>query len=905
MGKRIKKQWQRYRVWLLASLTAFLCVVLPVIVTNPIQGSAIAQTPLQQGRTFYQSGQYAAAIQVLQQAVVDYQAQGDDLQQAIALSNLSLSHQQLGQWPEAEQAITSSLALLQSLSPEMPNLASALAQALTVQGRLQLTTGQAQLALETFNQVGDLYQQLNDPVDLATSQINQAQALLDLGFYPRAREALNAAVALLQTQPDSTAKALALRSLGDIQRAQYELEESQQSLEESLAIATRLDLPELQAEAQLSLANTLRSVASEQRRLNALQSEIDATMLKTLQLYKQAAFTTTSDMTRVRALLNQLSFLISLERWSAAETLAPLLQPQLEQLPNTRTTIYQQIDYANHLMRLNQELTTPDGETPFEWTVISDRLTTAYQQAEALNDQRAKVYALGSLGTVYEQTNQFDRASELTEQALVSSESVNAPEIAYRWQWQLGRLRRGQNDRAAAIAAYESTLTSLNTLRDDLAKSNPNSQFSFRDSIEPIHRQFVDLLLSTSDANQMDLEKAREAIESLQLSELDNFFREACTTARKVQIEQIDTQAAVIYPILLEDRLEVILSLPNSDAQMGTSTNQVTPSTADDAQAVVAQPASDAPQLNLRRHTITGQSRQDIENQALTLLDYLKQEDSNTFAQDLSQQFYTWLVRPFEADLEAHSIQTLVFVPDGTLRNIPMSVLSDGDSYLIQKYQVVTTPGLQLLESQPLEPENLSVLIAGISEPIEAFSALKNVPKEIEAISSKVSSRVFLNADFTKEAFQTAVNDVPAPVVHLATHGVFSSQEDSTYLLTSDGRIYIDDLSQLIQTSDVSRRRPIDLLVLSACETAAGDNRASLGLAGVAIRSGARSTMASLWKVDDASMAELLGQFYQELVESKVTKAEALRRAQLLLIENEQFNSPYFWSPLILIGSWL
>lgn len=902
MGKRIKIQWRRYRVWLLASLTVF-CVVLPVMVTNPIQGRAIAQTPLQQGRALYQAGQYTEAIQVLQQAVVDYQAQADDLQQAIALSNLSLSHQQLGQWPEAEQAINSSLSLLQSLPPETPSLASALAQALTVQGRLQLTTGQAQLALDTFNQVSEVQQQLNDPVGFATSQINQAQALQELDFYPRANEALNAAIALLQTQPDSVTKALAFRSLADLQRTQYELEESQQSLEESLAIATRLNLPNLQAEAQLSLANTLRSVVSEQRRVNALQSDIDATILKTLQLYKQAAFTTTSDMTRVQALLNQLSFLISLERWDAAATLAPLLQPQLEQLSNTRTTIYQQIDYANHLMRLNQELTTPDGKTPFEWTVISDRLTTGYQQAEALNDQRAKVYALGSLGTIYEQTNQFDRASKLTEQALMSSESINAPEIAYRWQWQMGRIRRGQNDRAAAIAAYEATLGSLGTLRDDLAKSSPDNQFSFRESIEPIHRQFVDLLLST-DPTQEDLQKARQAIESLQLSELDNFFREACTMAREVEIEQIDTQAAVIYPILLEDRLEVILSLPNSDAQVETSTNQVTPSTADDAQAMVAQPA-DATQLNLRRHTILEQGRQDIENQALTLLDYLKQENLNTFAQDLSQQFYTWLVQPFEADLQAHSIQTLVFVLDGALRNIPMSVLSDGDSYLIQKYQLVTTPGLQLLESRPLEPENLSVLIAGISEPIEAFSPLKNVLKEIETISNKIPSRVFLNSDFTKEAFQTAVNDVPAPVVHLATHGVFSSQEDSTYLLTADGRIYIDDLSQLIQTTDVSRRRPIDLLVLSACETAAGDNRASLGLAGVAIRSGARSTMASLWKVDDESMAELIGQFYQELNDSKVTKAEALRRAQLSLIGSEQFNAPYFWSPMVLIGSWL
>ncbi|NJN88720.1 MAG: CHAT domain-containing protein, partial [Leptolyngbyaceae cyanobacterium SL_7_1] len=95
------------------------------------------------------------------------------------------------------------------------------------------------------------------------------------------------------------------------------------------------------------------------------------------------------------------------------------------------------------------------------------------------------------------------------------------------------------------------------------------------------------------------------------------------------------------------------------------------------------------------------------------------------------------------------------------------------------------------------------------------------------------------------------------------------------------------------------------LLVLSACQTAEGDNRAALGLAGIAVRAGARSTVATLWQLSDDAAPRLMEQFYQELVTPGVTKAEALRRAQLALLNDPQFERPYFWSPLVLVGNWL
>ncbi len=146
-------------------------------------------------------------------------------------------------------------------------------------------------------------------------------------------------------------------------------------------------------------------------------------------------------------------------------------------------------------------------------------------------------------------------------------------------------------------------------------------------------------------------------------------------------------------------------------------------------------------------------------------------------------------------------------------------------------------------------------------------------------------------------------SETPFRVVHLATHGQFSSNAEDTFVLTWDDRINIDELSLLLR-GDSKQLRPIDLLVLSACETATGDRLAALGLAGIAVRAGARSTIASLWAVSDEATVTLMTNFYQELSQGNVTKAEALRRAQISVLNQEKFSHPFYWSAFILVGNW-
>ncbi|RCJ30805.1 hypothetical protein A6769_32520 [Nostoc punctiforme NIES-2108] len=860
---RIRKLWRYYRILIILTMFLATAILSPTFAfiageTSIVQAVSNAQELFEQGEKLYAAEQFHQACLVFEQALIAYKAQGNKLRQGMTLSNLSLTYQQLGQWSKASQAITQSLKLLQSgqASQETGSPTQILAQALDIQGRLQLAQGKAELALNTWQQAAAIYAKIGDRAGSIRSQINSTQALQTLGNYRQAQKTLTEINQNLQNQPDSTLKATGLRSLGNVLRVVGDVEQSRKILQQSLEVAKRMLSPSPQAmsEIWLSLGNTA-----------TVQQDTPAA----INYYQQAAGTSASPTTRIQADLNQLRLLLDDNQLNAAQGLVSKIQAQIPKLPANRKAVYARINFAQSLMRLKA------GQEVKE---IAQLLATAIQQARDLQDQRSVAYALGNLGGLYEQTQQFNNAQDLTQQALVISQGINVPDITYRWQWQLGRLLKAKGDIKGAIAAYTESVKILQSLRNDLVATNPEVQFSFRDEVEPIYRQLVNLLLQSeenSQPNQDNLVQARAVIESLQLAELDNFFRVACLEGKPIQIDSVidrqDPNAAVIYPIILADKLEVILKLPQQPLH----------------------------------HYKTSISATEVEK----IVDQFRQELIKPYTlqqtQALSRQIYNWLVQPAKQYLAKSQIKTLVFVLDGSLRNIPMAALYDGQQYLIQKYAIALAPGLQLLAPKSLSQQKIKALTAGITEARQGFSALSNVAQELNEIKSEVPTTVLLNQKFTNETLQKEINSVLFPVVHLATHGQFSSKADETFILTWDGRINVNQLDTLLRIREAESPNAIELLVLSACQTAAGDKRAALGLAGIAVRAGARSTLASLWNVDDKSTAELMSQFYRELTSQKLTKAEALRQAQLALLNNPKYQHPLFWSAYILVGNWL
>lgn len=894
-----KKWLKRITIAVLAALLSVWGISTPAF-SQFTQTQPNAQLLVEQGRKLYETGQLSEAVTVLQQATDAFNLQKDELGKAMALSNLSLVFKQLGQWKKAEAAITQSLNLLKNSQLKTQNFAIILAQTLDIQGNLQLELGRTEQALDSWKQSADTYAQAGDEVGIIRSLINQSMAEQALGLYHQARTTLEELQPRLEQQPDSLVKATALRSFGDVLQLVGDLELSFKVLQQSQDIAKKLQSPSEISATLLSLGNTALALGNRQfspqnstgfdnyTPLHCINRPVSTESVKfyqqATQFYEEAVTTATSPLLQIQAQLNHLSVLLNLQQWSQAKKLSSEIQVKLTKITPSHTANYAQIHFAQNLVCLKQ---ATNANIP-SWREIAEILAKSIEQAQSMDDERSVAYALGALGGLYLENKDLVNAQKLSEQALTLAQAIKAGDIAYLWQWQLGYILRRKGDMASAIASYTEAVNTLKYLRNDLITLNPDIQFSFRDNIEPVYRQLIDLLLqpastvSTKESiSQKNLKQARGILETLQLAELENFFREACLKAAPEQIDEVvdktDATAAVIYPILLADHLDVILKLPN--------------------------------QAELAHYTINKKSTE-IKSILEKLQLYLRQPDRVNDVNKLSQQVYNWLIQPLESELTRNNIKTLVFVLDGELRNVPMAVLYDRkhQQYLIQKYAISLAPGLQLIEPKSLQKVQLNGLIAGVSErrQIEgrSFSPLKNVEVELRQIRSAIPKNAELfNQTFTKTNLENQIKKIPYTVVHIATHGEFSSNPDKTFILTWEQLLKVKDFDNLIRLSGQRESSAIELLVLSACETAQGDNRATLGLAGIAVRAGARSTLATLWTVNDESTAEFMSQFYQELENNKVTKAEALRRAQLKVLTD--YEIPYFWAPYILVGNWL
>ncbi len=861
-----------------------------------------AEALLQQGKDFYEMGRYQDAIDRLQQANKAYQVTGDKLRQALVLSNLALTYQQLGLWTEAETALQTSLSLLQAIDAIGKD--QVLAQVLNIQGRFYLAQGQAEAAQTAWQQSAQLFAAIGDDWGTVEAQLNQAKALQALGLYRRSIDLLNQITQTLAEQPVSLPQAIAFRSLAEALMMSGDLSQARQLFNQSLQVAQQFhstdaavavsavylglgNLTRAEAIANLNLAGLTPTEAMTQ--LNATEPQTDnfvqAAMQRRLQAiaqtfyqqtqtaldWYQQAFQSPAIQTRMQAQLKYFSLLVTTQRWDLAKSHYAEIQTQLDAQPLSRSGVYNQIEWAESLQTLWQNTGFPDAQT------IAQPLATAQQQARLLQDDRALSYALGSIGSLYKAKQQWPDAKQLTQQALMASQTANANDIAYRWQWQLGQILEAQGDRQGAIQAYQETVNILQSLRRDLVAINRDVQFSFREQVEPVYRELVSLLLAPDQATETDLEKlvqARNVIEGLQIAELDNFFREACLDTQfqlDRVVDQAHLSAAIFYTILLSDRLEVIVKLPQ-------------------------QPLS---------HYSARVDQPIIERTIETLLTEIKSPIVTRPFKQASQQIYDWLIRPAETALQQSQIETLVFVLDGSLRNVPIAALYDGQHYLLEKYSVALAPGLQLPDPKPLQRHNMQALLAGLSEARDEFPALTNVTKEVTEIEADIPSHVLLNQTFTVNNFQQAIDADTFPIVHIATHGKFSSNAAETFILAWDQRLDVNQLSTVLQTKETTTSEPIELLVLSACQTAAGDRRATLGLAGVAVRAGARSTIASLWNLDDDSGALLMSHFYDAFVNAPISKAEALRQAQQALLADPQYAAPRFWAPYVLLGNWL
>ncbi|BAY85944.1 hypothetical protein NIES267_54500 [Calothrix parasitica NIES-267] len=919
----------QYKRWFSKIFLFILAVTLSLIwgfMSNPIsfstayafkisQNNLNPQVLLQEAKILYDKGKFTEAITILEQAARIFQSQNNLVKQSIAFSNISNSYKQIGDYPEALKYITRSRKLLENQSSSIDSKEKAFAQVLDIQANLQLTLGKPLLALENWQKATAIYKKENLNSAKIRSLINQNIALQALGRYQKALKIIEPVLSELNKQPASLLKVSALRNFGDLQLYTGEIDASLKTLQKSYEIAQEINSTPQIAQTLLSLANVQRAKANRLRLplqsarigekttplvyiTKPISVEIEKLYQRAVETYEQALALSTSPEIKIKAELNKLGVLIELKEFSKAAKLSSELQLGINQLPISKTSIEARINLAQNLLFLKQ--VSPENAS--KWEDIAKILADSIKQGSILSNSRLQAYGMGTLGSVYLQTENFTDARKITKKAVDLAVLIDAKEIAYLWQWQLGYIFKTEDNISQAIDYYSQAVNNLNDLRGDLLALNSDIQFSFRDNVEPVYRQLVDLLLQSSSSqnisnkelnrtslknknlNNTNLKKARDVIEALQLREIENYFQEICFQAKPeivdTVVDKTDTTAAVIYPIILEDRLEIILKLPKQ---------------------------------NKFNHYTTYIKAVELEKTIEKLQYSLRQPEQVNQVKNISEKIYNWLIQPLEADLQKNKIETLVFVLDGNLRNIPMAVLYDSKAqeqqkYLIEKYAIALTPGLQMLKPKSLQAAKLNILMAGVSEKRlinnQQFSPLNNVEIELDAIKSQIpNSKKLLNQSFTDTNLEKQVDSAKYNIVHIATHGNFSSNLEEAYILTWNKLLKIEDFDKLFQINTNLDSQAIELLVLSACETANGDRRATLGLSGIAIRAGARSTLASLWAVEDESTAELASQFYQELQNNQLNKAKALQQAQIKLLNNSK--TPLVWAPYVLVGNWL
>lgn len=829
---------------------------------------------VQQGIDRYETGAFTAAIALWQEALSQLcqnTSCSDSIDAAVIHTNLARAYRQIGQIDLAIANWKTAFKIYKTndrVSSRDRKNQQQLTRLLTDIAQAYNDLGQHQRAIELLTEAQQYNVANSDPIAQAAIEGSLGKAYWGRGEYDRAIVSLTTSIEIAREGGNIGYVTTALNNLGNVY----------------VSRADRYRYQAHVAELEGDRAEVERLLRAAEEDTNAAKNAFEQSVLEAQKIGGMKEVTTLLNFNRMleqlsRSNSDEYGLKIAINRDRALEI--------LNTLPDSQEKAYALINIASST--LQHRFAENDYSLIKE---IQEWLEQAIAGAQKIGDRRSESFALGTLGQLYETVGEYQRAMQLTRQAQFAAQQVNAADSLYRWQWQTARLLKQQKEAQQAIASYKQAIATLQSIRSDILAANPDIQFDFRDAVEPVYRELISLLLDRkqisvssiknpeNDSSNMAIdfqlpeENIREALtvlELLKLAELRNFFGDDCVeVAQQTAGKQNYKDTAVIYSVILDSRTEIILQLPSNNQEP-----------------------------NLRSYSIA-LSSQELQREIDLFRRFLEKRNTEEYLL-ISQKIYNFLIRPLEIDLSAAKPKTLVFINDGVLRKVPMAALHDGTEFLIQKYAIATTPSLSVTTSHARSNE-LKALSLGLTVERPPFAALTNVESEVARVKAILGGSKLLDKEFTFSRLQEQFKKGNYSLVHMATHGKFGADADNTFLLLFDTKITIEQIDNLLRS--YSEGQPVELLTLSACQTAAGDNRAALGIAGVAVRAGVNSALATLWYINDAATVPLIEEFYTQLKQPKVTKAEALQKAQIKMIENLAYNHPAVWSPFILIGNW-
>jgi CHAT domain-containing protein/Flp pilus assembly protein TadD len=850
----------------------------------------IANSLMGLGNTYGSLGQYQKAIEFYQQSLAIQQAIGDRSGEANSLGNLGIAHGSLGQYQKAIEFYRQALAIQRAIGNR-----SGEANSLGNLGIAHGSLGQYQRAIEFYGQSLAIQREIGDRQGEANSLNNLGNAHSSLGQYQKAIEFYQQSLAIKREIGDHSGEANSLIGLGD---AYNFLEQYQRAIEfhqQSLAIAQEIGDRSGEANSLIGLGDAYNFLEQYQRAIEfsqqslALTREIgdrsgEAASLNnlgdaydSLGQYQKAIEFHQQSLAIFREIGVRSGEGISLS--NLGELLAEQNQPELaivflKQSVNVREAIRRDIQgLPQEQQQSYTETIADDYRRLADLLLQQNRILEAQLVLDLLKVQELDDYLRGVRGN-----------------------TVTASGIEF-WQPELEILERYNAQQATAIALGQE----LTQLRQILEENRTAAQQQRINELVQLEKElksdFNDFIENEEIVALVEQLSRRVQRQNLNLEDI---------AALRDNLKTLD--AVLLYPLILENRLELVITTP------------------------------DSPPL---RRTVEGVGREQLNEVILAFRQALQSPPSpSSDALTPAQQLYQWLIEPLENDLAQANPQTIIYAPDGQLRYIPLAALHDGEQWLAQRYQVnnITAQSLTELDTQPQsQPSVLAGAFADttISHPVQIgqqqvrMSGLPFAGQEVETLVATLPDTTsYFDQDFSLKSIESRLNE--HDIIHFATHAAFvpGKPEDSFILFGNGDRPTLADIKNWSLQN-------VDLVVLSACETGLGGQLGNgeeiLGLGYQFQRAGARATIASLWQVSDGGTQALMNSFYEALQGENITKAEALRQAQIALITGdytalgdrrgslvvefignnlpksvqENLSHPYYWAPFILIGNGL
>ncbi|MEJ6483807.1 tetratricopeptide repeat protein [Nostoc punctiforme UO1] len=874
---------------------------------------------LQQGNQQFDISQYQAAIQSWQQALAIYQELKNRYGESNSLMGLGIAYSSLGQYAKAIEFYQQSLVISHDIGDRNGE-----SNSLMGLGIAYKSLGQYAKAIEFYQQSLAIKRDIGDRNGESKSLNNLGNAYSPLGQYAKAIEFYQQSLVIFRDIGDRNGESSSLNNLGSAYSFLGQYAKAIQFYQQSLVISRDIGDHNGESTSLMGLGNAYSFLGQ---------------YAKAIQFYQQSL-----------AIKRDIG-----DRNGESSS--------LNNLGNAYSSLGQ---YAKAIQFYQQSL------------VIS----------RDIGDRNGESNSLMGLGNAYSSLGQYAKAIEFYQQSLAIKRDIGDREGEALTLANIGLTLEEQKQLELAIVFYKQSVNVREGIRQDIRTLPREQQESYTQTVADTYRSLADLLLS-----QGRVLEAQQVLELLKIQELRDYTRDTRAGGETQGSPLTPVESRIVPPYNNVVNLGLKLTecerkppycsereqLRSLRDQANTEFNKQ----ADKLRALAKQQRERDP-AQIQQEELTVAAQKVVQSQPKTVLIYplvledklwlvwgtqagkqgvvfnskvvpvgrkelattvvefrqlLEQPGDVKELQKVSQKLYQWLIAPLRAELDSNNIQNLVFSLDRSTRYIPMAALFDGKKYLVESFNTSTILTAGLTDtSDRLSPkiDNDPVLALGLSEQFGDFKSLPNVKDEINGIirSQTNPNGIYpglplINKYFTKDAFKYLID---YRILHIATHAQFISQNpEDSFLLLGDGNQF-----KIPEVKNLTDLGGIHLVVLSACETArGGEDKEGIEVSGLSyyfLTSGAKSVIASLWLVNDASTSQLMRYLYQNLATGKITKTEALRQAQLTMIAGNQQNSdtkdrssvrltpgnsgqtatisrnlshPYYWAPFILIGNGL